>query len=307
MPAGPGGIDLVFGSKFIPATIEDFEKQYKLLKEDPNFMDLVEVVGGYGPEGRLLATYDDHDYGVNNGDRTYVKRNESQTAFWDFLEVSKDSPLRSQSGVYNSRKITVPIGSRDFIYKVIMLDARSNKHESFVPSLNKEENAALINTGDFLGEAQWEWLEREMADDTVDMILIGSGIQVLPTDKILEEVWHEFPNARKRLLSLMQHTRENFTPNVFILSGDIHTGEVLQGKWHCEKNVGGVWTGSRQKLNSEREEASALLHHFYEFTSSGISHTFSRTTPKRPFCYLSRREKTCIGKRFRVKSIASME
>ena len=70
----------MFGSKFIPATIEDFEKQYKLLKEDPNFMDLVEVVGGYGPEGRLLATYDDHDYGVNNGDRTYVK-SESQTAF----------------------------------------------------------------------------------------------------------------------------------------------------------------------------------------------------------------------------------
>ena len=83
-----------------------------------------------------------------------------------------------------------------------------------------------------------------MADDTVDMILLGSGIQVLPTDKILEEGWHDFPNARRRLLSLLQYTRENFTPNVFVLSGDIHTGEILQGKWHCDDGEGEATAGA---------------------------------------------------------------
>ena len=180
-----------------------------------------------------LATYDDHDYGINNGDRSFANKNDSQTAFWNFLEVAEDSPLRSQDGVYNSRTITVPIGGRDFVYKVIMLDTRSNKQEQHFPSLSKQENAALVETGDFLGEAQWQWLEQEMADDSVDMILLGSGIQVIPTDKILEEAWHEFPNARKRLLALIQLTREHYTPNVFVLSGDVHTGEV-HGKWHCE-------------------------------------------------------------------------
>lgn len=274
--AGPGGMDLVFGSKFIDATKRDFEENYRLLKEDSDFIELVEMVGGYSAEGRLLATYDDHDYGINNGDRSFANKNDSQTAFWNFLEVAEDSPLRSQDGVYNSRTITVPIGGRDFVYKVIMLDTRSNKQEQHFPSLSKQENAALVETGDFLGEAQWQWLEQEMADDSVDMILLGSGIQVIPTDKILEEAWHEFPNARKRLLALIQLTREHYTPNVFVLSGDVHTGEVLQGKWHCEEQEEDRGAGG------EKEEAAAMRH-FYEFTSSGISHTFTRTTRKKPW------------------------
>jgi hypothetical protein len=277
--AGPGGIDLVFGSKFIPATTQDFEKHYKLLKEDPDFTQLVHMVGGYSSKGRLLATYDDHDYGVNNGDRSYVNRNASQTAFWNFLEVPKDSPLRSQDGVYNSRKITVPIGDGDFTYKVVMLDTRSNKQGPSYPHPSKGESATPVQTGDFLGEAQWQWLEAEMADDSADMILLGSGIQILPTDKILEELWYEYPAARKRLLSLLQHTRENFTPNVFILSGDVHTGEVLQGKWHCGGDAEG---GGRKVEDDEDKRVATLLRHFYEFTSSGISHTFTRTTRKKP-------------------------
>ncbi len=315
--AGPGGTDLVFGTKFIPADEEAFIKQYGLMKTDPDFQALVDHLGGWGSKN-ILATFDDHDYGVNNGDRSYVGRNVSQKAFWDFTEVPEDSPLRRQEGVYNShtyRRESMSGGSEPFIYKVIMLDTRSNKGEYSSPSVENKQNSYAKNSGDFLGEEQWAWLEQQMADPEPDLILLGSSIQVLPTDKVLEETWDEFPAARQRLLSLVQHTRKVYTPNVFVLSGDIHTAEVLQAEWTCGSGATAATaaaiaaatdtnaTGHRSSRDTgtcedsgggicgedlttyEKRAAQRLaskhLSRMWEFTSSGISHTFTKTTRKK--------------------------
>ena len=231
---------------FIPADEAALRHQYALLSNDPGFQQVVADAGG-----SISATFDDHDYGINNGDKTYPLRNLSQHLFNDFLGIPLDSPRRQQSGVYSSKLVEgVPLGKEATLsYKVIMLDSRSNK-----------DTPGTLR-GDFLGEEQWAWLERELADARPDVIFLGSSIQVLPDDKVLEETWSDFPQARARLVQMIANAA---APNIFILSGDVHTGEVLQSK--C-------------RFKNESDYPFYEQFRLYEFTSSGLTHTFTKTTP----------------------------
>lgn len=242
--------DRMQGHKFMAANATHLKYQYQLLSENDELRSLLGSMGGITS---LSATWDDHDYGINNGDKTYALRNFSQSCFWDWMHEPSDSQRRLQSGVYSSK--TVEFGN--FTYKIVLLDSRSNKDP--VGTLN----------GDFLGEEQWAWLAHQLADPAPNLIILGSSIQILPEDKILEETWTEFPVARQRLLNLIGlHTA---APNLVLLSGDVHTGEVLQSKCRYvhdddRDGIGGLSTASEFRL--------------YEFTSSGLSHTFSKTTRK---------------------------
>jgi alkaline phosphatase D len=46
----------------------------------------------------VLATWDDHDFGVNDGGADYPKRREAQREFLDWLQVPADSHLRQREG-----------------------------------------------------------------------------------------------------------------------------------------------------------------------------------------------------------------
>ena len=50
----------------------------------------------------ILATWDDHDFGVNDGGADFPKKVESQQLFLDFWGFAKDSRRRAQKGVYSS-------------------------------------------------------------------------------------------------------------------------------------------------------------------------------------------------------------
>jgi alkaline phosphatase D len=82
------------------------------------------------------------------------------------------SPKRQQSAVYSSRLFSIPnpvSNATDVMYKIILLETRSNKDRHGTKN------------GDFLGEEQWHWLERELADTAeLDFVLLGSPIQFLP-------------------------------------------------------------------------------------------------------------------------------
>ena len=94
---------------------------------------------------------------------------------------------------------------------------------------------------------------------------------------------------------MIQYTRHVYTPNVILLSGDVHTGEILQGRWACEdEEKEEIGMGNEKMM---KEELSAL-NRLYEFTSSGLSHTFSRGTRNRqaegdPRYYCDPEEGTC--------------
>ena len=279
--------ELVYGSKFEGGREQEFAYHYSLMKNDAKWKSLVQSLGGM-QSGNVMATWDDHDYGIDDGDRSFENRHVSKKYFQDFMEIPLDSPQRLRSGVYNSQYFTInkqENNENTFTYKVIMLDGRFNKS----PDSNRKVRKGLFNTqepsseesaetktetvgleeGDFLGEEQWLWLEQELLqhDRQVDMILIGSGIQVLPLDKVIEEYWFAFPKARRRLLNLVRYTQRNVVPNVFILSGDVHIAEILKSYWDCEGH-------SAKYKEVERE----WIH---EFTSSGMSHTFVKRTPEK--------------------------
>lgn len=164
------------------------KNSYASLGREYHFKQFVSKIGW----ANIYATYDDHDYGINDGDKTYSLRNLSQQLFLDFFKVPKDSERRSRSGVYSSHSYEIKSRAK-LIVKVILLDTR----------YNKDPYNFFKGEGDFLGMEQWAWLENELGDPIADIILLGSSIQVLADDKFLEETWSRFPAARKRLLSLV--------------------------------------------------------------------------------------------------------
>jgi alkaline phosphatase D len=206
--------------------------------------------------GNWMAVFDDHDYGINNGDKTFHYRNESIALFKHFYPAfqaqlvhnrTTNSPHEvsdQKEGVFSSSSFTVPLpGAESFTYKVILLDVRSNK------------DPAHTANGDFLGAQQWAWLQRELSEDSdpVDLVLLGSPIQVLPTDKLLEESWGDFPEQRNKLLQLLAITAQR--SNLLLLSGDVHSAEISQARCRTRGRDG---------------EAEVSL---VELTSSGLSHT----------------------------------
>ncbi|GLD93172.1 hypothetical protein PINS_up001764 [Pythium insidiosum] len=136
----------------------------------------------------VVGVWDDHDYGRNDGDKTYLYREQSQQIFLDFLGEAVDSPRRRQEGVYAA----YTVGTGEQSVRIILLDVRYNK------------DPYGATDGDFLGDAQWAWLEQELRDSTAAFNLIVSGVQILPADRFFGgENWQRFPQQRRRLLDLI--------------------------------------------------------------------------------------------------------
>ncbi|KAF0707138.1 hypothetical protein AaE_013750 [Aphanomyces astaci] len=73
----------------------------------------------------IIGIWDDHDYGcINDGDKTYRYRQESQQLFLDFLDEPQSSPRRLQEGIYTS----YVVGSGAKRVKFILLDNRGDVH-----------------------------------------------------------------------------------------------------------------------------------------------------------------------------------
>ncbi|ETV91430.1 hypothetical protein, variant 1 [Aphanomyces invadans] len=159
----------------------------------------------------IIGIWDDHDYGINDGDNHYQYRKESQQLFLDFLDEPKNSPRRHQEGIYTS----YTYGSGVTSVKFILLDNRYHR------------DPYGTEFGDFLGQAQWTWLEHELMTSTATFNIVAAGIQVLPDDRWhkIGESWSKFPKARARLLSLIQSSRAS---GVILLSGDVHFAEINQ-------------------------------------------------------------------------------
>lgn len=166
---------------------------------------------------RVMATWDDHDYGKNDAGAEFELREASQQVFLDFFDVPNDSPRRQRKGVYDAQ-VFGPPGKR---VQVIMLDTRYHRSplktvegkKGYVP--NTDPDATI------LGEEQWKWLEQQL-QQPAEVRLLVSSIQVVAQDHIYEK-WMNFPNERERLYKLLKDTKAN---GVIILSGDRHLAEL---------------------------------------------------------------------------------
>lgn len=215
--------------------------KYETLGAIPGFAKLRESTG-------VLATWDDHDYGVNDGGADYAKRVESQRIFLDFWKDASDSPRRSRPGVYDSH-VFGPDGQR---VQIILLDTRY-----FRSPLKKSETRRTGGPYEpddspektMLGEAQWKWLENQLRVPA-ELRLIATSIQCLSQDDG-QETWSNLPRERQRFLKLIKDTEAN---GVVLISGDRHWSE----------------------LSSLSE---GLDYPLYDLTSSSLNQPHGRGTP----------------------------
>ncbi len=233
----------------IYADTEDMEvmrERYDLKKRDVDYSRFLEA------KIPVMATWDDHDLGVNNGGKEYPKRRESQHEFLRHFDIPKEDPRhQGQEGVYSSKVFAA--GTERSLH-IIMLDSRYDRSPTHAQYSNCEDSTTMLN------DSQWNWLEDELKRET-ELKLIASGIQILPPTNLLRpretfcsynsdselfekalrnmgeselsgsvyESWAEIPQERERLLRMIQKSINNgYTKNIILLSGDMHTGEIHQ-------------------------------------------------------------------------------
>lgn len=105
-----------------PSTPAHLRRLYSELRQEPGYVAL------RGNVSAVLGTWDDHDYGVNDGDRRYVHRAASKQEFLDFLGAPQNDARRRRGphvGVYGSTLLDG--GSPDKSVLVIALDMRFHK------------------------------------------------------------------------------------------------------------------------------------------------------------------------------------
>jgi alkaline phosphatase D len=214
-------------------------EKYELFGAQPGFQKLLATCP-------LLATWDDHDYGINDGGAEFPLKKESQQVFLNFFGVEANSPRRQQEGVYSARMF----GERARRLQVILLDTRYFRSALLLGEpeqlKGKKIRRIMPNTApdaSVLGEAQWQWLEQQLREPA-EVRIIASSIQVLPEDHRFEK-WANFPNERDRLLRLIKTTK---AAGVLFISGDRHMAEI------------------------SRLASDAAGYPIYDVTSSGLTH-----------------------------------
>ena len=207
--------DVVDG-RLVPSTPERIREAYELLSKDEGFA----LIQKSTP---IMAVWDDHDFGNNDAGVEWVHKEVSAEIFHDFFGTPKDSPKRTQQGLYDA-KIFGPAGKRT---QIILLDTRYfrtelTKAKAPLPgtrSIPYEE--ATGPEAQMLGDAQWKWLEEQLKQPA-EVRIIGSSIQVV-SDEHPYEKWSNFPNERERLYQLIRKCEAS---GVILLSGDRHLGEI---------------------------------------------------------------------------------
>lgn len=171
----------------------------------------------------MLATWDDHDFGVNDGGADYPMRREAQAEFLRWLDEPASSPRWRRAGVYDAHTFG-PTGKR---VQIILLDTRyfrSRLKRVEKPSEKRVGGAYVPNldpAATLLGEAQWAWLKEQLRQPA-EVRLIVSSIQFV-AEFAGSEAWANLPREKTRMLDLIQDAKAN---GVVFVSGDRHWSEL---------------------------------------------------------------------------------
>ncbi len=191
------------------------QRKYRRLGRQPAWRDLVAAA-------RVMAIWDDHDYGENDAGREYSRSRESKEVFLDFFDEPADSPRRTRKGNYAATLVGPP----DRRVQIIVLDVRTFRSPlgTVQPPYPEIGDYRILGEDDeqtLLGEEQWQWLEEQLRLPA-RVRFLGMSTQ-FGTAHNGYEAWANFPRERERLLELIQRTR---AAGVVFLSGDTHWAET---------------------------------------------------------------------------------
>lgn len=230
----------IWGGDIVYADTDDVEK----IRSIYNAQNRVKGYRRLKKKVAVIGTWDDHDYGLNDGGTEFKIKKESQQAFLDFMDVAKDDPGRNREGVYTSHDYVLPKGK----IKVIVLDTRYFR-TALTPDTetDKRYKPNAHGEGTILGEQQWKWLGDELHNSEADYNLLVSSVQFLSNEHGFE-CWGNFPHEVDRLKQLIIDSEAN---GVVLLSGDRHISEF------------------------SKTEVDGLSYPLIDFTSSGLTHVYS--------------------------------
>jgi alkaline phosphatase D len=237
--------DNIYGDTY---NMQVLQAKYDSLAAKPEFKRLKKSV-------KILATWDDHDYGWNDSGKYYPFKQESKELFLKFFEEPPASERRKHEGVYTSymfegkgKKLQfILLDNRTFRSNLRLYRGELSREDKYFYPLDYYPHE--IEDSTMLGAAQWQWLEGELKKPA-DIRIIGSGSQ-FGISYNGYEAWANFPHEQKRFLDLIKNTRAN---GVLFISGDVHYAEI-------------------SKLQTKD------CYPIYDITSSGITSTWTFATP----------------------------
>jgi alkaline phosphatase D len=236
------GGDLVYGQS---KRMNQFKAAFQKQKQNADYQDFIKKT-------KVIGVWDDHDYGVNDGGLENPDKKEVQQVFLDFFDVPKDDPRRKKEGVYFSEIFEVKEGKS---IKVILLDTRYFRTPLTDDKKTKKRyKPNEYGEGTMLGEVQWNWLDKELKDSKADFNIIVSSIQFLAYEHGFE-TWANMPHESDKLKNMIRDSKAKGT---IILSGDRHISEI------------------------SKVEVTGLPYPLYDFTSSGLTHSYEKSTETNP-------------------------
>lgn len=226
------------------------QKKYDELAEKPEFQRLKAGT-------KIVATWDDHDFGWNDAGRHYPFKAQTKELFLKFFEEPEGSVRYDREGIYYSY-VFEDQGKR---VQLILLDNRTFRDNLQRYNNERVDRKAYHYQMDywpnenpdstFLGDAQWAWLEDQL-QVPADVRIIGSGSQ-FGIEWNGYESWANVPHEQQKMIDLIAKTKAE---HVVFITGDVHYAEVSKLK-------------------------PANTYPIYDFTSSGITSTWHFATPNK--------------------------
>ncbi|TAD77696.1 MAG: alkaline phosphatase family protein [Sphingomonadales bacterium] len=246
------------------AGLESLRKSYALQASHPEFRD-------FRAKFPMMATWDDHDFGLNDAGASFPMRRWAEDLFETFWGSS--DAVRSRPGVYEST-ITGPEGKR---VQIILLDTRFFRSDLKRMAWSKERpplggylpDASADKT--VLGAEQWAWLEQELAKPA-DLRIVVSSTQVITTAHQFEG-WTNFPAERTRLLDMLSRREAS---GLVMLSGDRHAGGIYKAEhqgetmWELTSSSLNLAFGNDNDRSTAREPDAARVTKFFAEENYGL-------------------------------------
>ena len=224
--------DNVYGDQS-SGELDKLKRAYKKQKSNiPSWVD----------QKKVLAIWDDHDYGKNDGGGDFKNKKEAQELFLNFWGIGETDPRRQREGIYFEDLQIIEGKNIQFIG----LDTRYFRSE-----LKGKKNGYLPNnspSASVLGEEQWEWLDNLLEKSKADIIIILSSIQILATNHPYEK-WSNFSFDRAKLLERITKFSTNKT--ILAISGDRHRAGLYQKGNFVELTASALNKGASQNIETD--------------------------------------------------------
>lgn len=189
---------------------------------------------------KIGATWDDHDFGYNNGSGLEPafrdKLGSTKSLFEQFIATLTDAPaiyppkptLPTALPTTGIERITNPIQLGNEV-EIVLLDGR------FYRSVNEGNN------GDLLGQPQWESLRIKLeAWDSKKLLIVCLGSTYSVGGALSDQSWMN-KKAGTPYANFEEFTRLAKSRRIVFLSGDIHKNKLIDHGGFCEVISSGAY------------------------------------------------------------------